>query len=79
MSNESEIRLGRLRVFKLHAHWVFVTKNRPRVFDSRTIDVLRDIFADVCSDTQATLVGIGWRHPTESSLEIFFTQYLRRR
>jgi putative transposase len=35
---------------------VFVAKYRRRVFDARAIDVLRDIFADVCSHAQATLV-----------------------
>jgi putative transposase len=29
---------------------------RRRVFDARAIDVLRGIFAEVCSDAQATLV-----------------------
>jgi putative transposase len=40
----------------LHVHWVFVAKYRRRVFDARAIDVLRGIFADVCSHAQATLV-----------------------
>ena len=56
MSNESDIRQGRRCVFKLHVHLVFVAKYRRRVFDARAIDVLRDIFADVCSHAQATLV-----------------------
>jgi putative transposase len=56
MSNESNIRRGRHCVFKLHVHLVFVTKHRRRVFDARAIDVLRSLFADVCSDVQATLV-----------------------
>jgi putative transposase len=37
-------------------HGVFVAKYRRRVFDARAIDVLRGIFADVCSDAQATPV-----------------------
>jgi len=56
MSNESDIRHGRRCVFKLHVHLVFVAKYRRRVFDARAIDVLRDIFADVCAHAQATLV-----------------------
>jgi len=56
MSNESDIRHGRHCVFKLHVHWVFIAKYRRRVFDARAIDVLRGIFANVCSDAQATLV-----------------------
>ena len=56
MSHESVIRRGRHCVFKLHVHLVFVAKYRRRVFDARAIDVLRGVFADVCSDAQATLV-----------------------
>src|SRR5271163_3989692 len=52
----SDIRRGRHCVFKLHVHLVFVAKYRRRVFDAQAIDVLRDIFADVCSDVHATLV-----------------------
>jgi putative transposase len=55
MSNESDIRHGRHCVFNLHVHLVFVAKYRRRVFDARAIDVLRSIFADVCSGAQATL------------------------
>ena len=56
MSPESDIRHGRHCVYRLHVHLVFVTKYRRRVFNARAIDVLRGIFADVCSDAQATLV-----------------------
>lgn len=56
MSNESDIRRGRHCIFKLHVHLVFVAKYRRRVFDAQAIDVLRDIFDDVCSDADATLV-----------------------
>ena len=56
MSNESDIRHGRHCVFKLHVHLVFVAKYRRRVFDAHAIDVLRGMFAEVCSDAQATLV-----------------------
>jgi putative transposase len=56
MSNESDIRRGRHCVFKLHVHLVFVAKYRRSVFDAQAIDVLRAIFADVCSDAHATLV-----------------------
>jgi len=37
-------------------HWVLVAKYRRRVSDARAIDVLRGIFANVCSHAQATLV-----------------------
>jgi len=56
MSNESNIRHGRHCIFKLHVHFVFVAKYRRRVFDAEAIDVLRDIFVDVCSDAHATVV-----------------------
>jgi putative transposase len=56
MSNESNIPQGRHCVFRLHVHWVFVAKYRRCVFDAEAIDVLRGIFADVCSDAHATLV-----------------------
>ena len=56
MSNKSDIRHGRHCVFRLHVHLVFVAKYRRRVFDAQAIDLLRDIFADVCSDAHATLV-----------------------
>jgi putative transposase len=56
MSNESDIRRGRHCVFNLHVHLVFVAKYRRRVFDARAIDVLRSVFAEVCSDAHATLV-----------------------
>ena len=56
MSNESNIRHSKHYIFKLHVHWVFVAKYRRRVFDAQAIDVLRGIFADVCSDAHATLV-----------------------
>jgi putative transposase len=53
MSHESDIRRGRHCVFKLHVHLIFIAKYRRRVFEARAIDVLRGIFADVCSDAQA--------------------------
>src|SRR5882724_10409824 len=56
MSNESNIRHGRHCIFKLYFHWAFGAKYRRRVFDAQAIDVLRGIFADVCSDAHATLV-----------------------
>ena len=37
-------------------HLVFVAKYRRRVFDARAIDVLRSVFAEVCSDAHTTLV-----------------------
>jgi putative transposase len=56
MSNESNIRCDKHYIFKLHVHWVFVAKYRRRVFDAQAIDLLRGIFANVCSDAHATRV-----------------------
>jgi len=56
MSNESNIRHSKHYIFKLHVHWVFVEKYRRCVFNAQAIDLLRGIFADVCSDAHATLV-----------------------
>lgn len=36
--------------------WVFVAKSSSSVFDAQVIDVLRGIFADVCTGAHATLV-----------------------
>ena len=58
MSNESDNRRGRHRVFNLRVQLVFVAKYRRRVFDAQAIDVPRGIFADVCSDGQATLAPV---------------------
>jgi putative transposase len=52
MSNESHIRRGRHCVCNLRVQLVFVAKYRRRVFDALAIDVLRGIFADVCSDAR---------------------------
>ena len=46
------------RVFSLHVHLIFATKDRRRVFDAQAIDVLRGLFADVCSDAHVTLVEL---------------------
>jgi putative transposase len=42
--------------FQHSCAFVFVAKYRRRVFDAQAVDVLRDIFTDVCSDAHATLV-----------------------
>jgi putative transposase len=56
MSNGSNIRHRKHYILKLHVHWVFVAKYRRRVFNAQAIDLLRDIFDNVCSDAHATLV-----------------------
>jgi putative transposase len=56
MHQDSDIRRGRHCILKLHAHLVFVTKYRRRVFDAAAIDALRDVFQSVCRDIEARLV-----------------------
>ena len=51
----SDIRHGRHCVFQLHAHLVFVTKYRYRVFNADAISRLRAIFTKVCIDFEAEL------------------------
>jgi len=58
MDNESNICRGQHCVFTLHVHLIFATKYRRRVFDAQAIDVLRGLFADVCSDAHVTLVEL---------------------
>jgi putative transposase len=55
MSQSSDFRRGRSRVFALHVHLVFVTKYRRHVFDGAAIEELRDIFTKVCADFGAEL------------------------
>ena len=40
----------------LHVHLVFVAKYRRKVFTKEVLGDLREIFTDVCSDFEATLV-----------------------
>jgi putative transposase len=50
MAKEEEIRTGRHCVFAIHAHLVFVTKYRKRVFTSESLDILKDVMQKVCDD-----------------------------
>ena len=56
MGKNNDIRHGRHCVFKMHVHFVFVTKYRREVFTKEVIDYLRGIFAKVCTDFEAELV-----------------------
>lgn len=55
MKNSNPIRTGRHCVFNLHAHLVFVTKYRRKVFNQETLDALKIIFSDVCENFESTL------------------------
>jgi putative transposase len=56
MEKNNDIRHMRHCVFKMHVHFVFVTKYRREVFPKEVIDDLRGIFAKVCADFEAELV-----------------------
>ena len=50
-----EIRKGRRVVYALHAHMVFVTKRRGKVFNIAHLKRLEEICRDVCSDFEVEL------------------------
>ena len=50
------IRTGRHCVFLLHAHLVFVTKYRYRVFTDEHLARLEQVMRDVCADFETELV-----------------------
>src|SRR6202050_4767228 len=56
MDEQSGIRHGRHCVFKMHVHFVFVTKYRRGVFTNEIRSDLRSIFKEVCDDFEAELV-----------------------
>lgn len=56
MSSATQIRTGRHVVFNLHAHLVFVTKYRKKIFNKAMIVFLKSIFEKVCIDFEAKLV-----------------------
>jgi putative transposase len=49
------MRKGRHVVYLLHAHLVFVTKRRGKVFDASRLKRLEEIFRSVCSDFEVEL------------------------
>ncbi|WP_257280850.1 IS200/IS605 family transposase [Endozoicomonas sp. ISHI1] len=50
-----ELRKGRRCVFMLHAHMIFITKYRGKVFTDRHLKTLEKIFRSVCSDFEVEL------------------------
>ncbi|MCK9894721.1 IS200/IS605 family transposase [Frankia sp. AgB32] len=56
MAADLNIRTGRHCVFALHAHLVFVTKYRHRVFDDQHLTRLEEIMRMVCGDFEVELV-----------------------
>ena len=56
MADYSDIRTGRHCIFVLHAHLVFVTKFRHRVFTDGHLSRMEAIMRDVCADFETELV-----------------------
>ena len=56
MNNSTNLRRGRHCVFALHAHLVFVTKYRRRVFTKKSLTALREVFLSICVQFEAELV-----------------------
>ena len=56
MRKASDFRVGRHCVFLMHAHLVFVTKYRRRVFTKEILNELQAIFNGVCIDFECELV-----------------------
>jgi putative transposase len=58
MRHENDYRRGRHVVSTLNVHLVFVTKYRRGVLTGEHLDTLREVFASVCADFDAELVGM---------------------
>ena len=58
MADYESIRTGRHCVFVLHAHLVFVTKYRHRVFADRHLERMEEIMRAVCADFECELVEV---------------------
>jgi putative transposase len=56
MDRINDIRTGRHCIFALHAHLVFVTKIRHRVFTARHLERMEEIMRAVCADFECELV-----------------------
>ncbi|MBM0256677.1 IS200/IS605 family transposase [Micromonospora sp. 4G55] len=56
MSDIDGIRAGRYCVFALHAHLVFVTKFRHKVFSDRHLTRMEEIMRAVCTDFDTDLI-----------------------
>ncbi|MFI7150246.1 IS200/IS605 family transposase [Nonomuraea sp. NPDC050022] len=55
MAEHSDIRAGRHCIFLLHAHLVFVTKLRHKVFTDTHLTRMEEIMRDVCADFETEL------------------------
>jgi len=62
MVTSSDLRTGRHCVFVMHAHLVFVTKYRGRVFTREILSEMQRIFAEVCQDFDAEMIEFEGEH-----------------
>jgi len=51
----TELRKGRHVVYLLHAHVIFVTKYRGKVFDSEILDKMQELMKRICDDHEVVL------------------------
>jgi putative transposase len=62
MAELEGIRTGRHCVFALHAHLVFVTKFRHKVFDDHHLTRMEQIMRTVCADFETKLIEFNGEH-----------------
>ena len=62
MVTSSDLRTGRHCIFVMHAHLVFVTKYRRRVFTREILSEMQRIFAEVCQDFDAEMIEFEGEH-----------------
>ena len=55
MTDDNDYRRGRHCVFALHAHLVFVTKYRRKVFTANVLNDMRGLFAALCGTSRRRL------------------------
>lgn len=51
----TELRKGRHVVYLLHAHVIFVTKYRGKVFDSEILNKMQELMERICNDHEVAL------------------------
>jgi putative transposase len=56
MEKSNSFRTGRHCVFAIHAHLVFVTKYRKKVFNKGVMQSLKEIFAASCGGTPMDII-----------------------
>jgi len=64
MGDYNDIRTGRHCAFLLHAHLVFVTKYRHKVFTDAHLKRIQEIMTDVCASFECELVEFNGKPTT---------------